>query len=513
MMPSRRRLLPLCSRLVSGRILHLLLALAGSIAHGDRRRCPGWSVVLAVFFPVVVNDAPVIIIFFLFFLFLLVLRFFLGVPASLVMDLVFVNRHPTLPAGTTMATMASNTIGKESDTQMRLFGGRLVMTMKRRKAPDGTAEPCSGVGCGDRLSSLPDELIGRILSFLPTLQAALTAQMSRRAWAHVSALNLSVRDCVRRGKGPRFCALATAALARFPTPGIPAISVEVHHHIYLVNECWAARPLDEFLASCCRRLRTLRLRRVRGHSVRRLALRTGVLEVLDLDTVDDLATLDVVAAKLRCLSVSSCFRLATDGDGGKVTVSAPRIEAVCWYRSYPEQLTFRDSGLAHVRRLASPLKILTFGRWDQFDAPYTTQLLRSCALAVDQLDMELVVPDEMALLNWLGDPAEARATCEDAALCSRALAEDPVGVRRRRHATPGLLPLANAELNEAPHRCEPLLPHRLCKLFIHATNSIDLHLGLYYYGKSAFEPGLLISGGRRGDGAAAARKAAAVEEE
>ncbi|XP_034600002.2 uncharacterized protein [Setaria viridis] len=174
-----------------------------------------------------------------------------------------------------------------------------------------------------------------------------------------------------------------------------------------------ARPLDEFLASCCPRLRTLRLRHVRGHSVRRLALRTGALEVLDLDTVDDLATLDVVAAKLRCLSVRSCFLLATDGDGGEVTVSTPRIEAVCWYRSYPEQLTFRDGSLAHVRRLAGPLKIPTFGRWDQFDAPYTTQLLRSCALAVDQLDMELVVPDEMALLNWLGDPAEARATCED----------------------------------------------------------------------------------------------------
>jgi len=364
--------------------------------------------------------------------------------------------------------------------------------MKKRKAPDGTAEPCSGVGGGDRLSCLPDELIGRILSFLPTPQAALTAQLSRRwrrAWAHVAALNLSVQDCVRSGKGPRFCALATAALARFPTPVIPAISVEVDHHIYLVDEWYGramaravgsvrvtslrglnflrlppcthaealdmtaprttltlpdpepeadlvfgrlaelslallqlggARPLDEFLASCCPRLRTLRLRRVRGHPVRRLALRTGTLEVLDLDTVDDLATLDVVAAKLRCLSVRSCFRLLPrdgdgDGDGRKVTVSAPRIEAICWYRSYPEQLTFRDGGLEHVRRLAGPLKLPTLGRRDQFDAPHTTQLLRSCALAVDRLDMELVVPDEMALLNWLGAPpaAEARATCED----------------------------------------------------------------------------------------------------
>lgn len=351
--------------------------------------------------------------------------------------------------------------------------------MKKRKAPDGTEEPCAGSSGGDRLSGLPDELIGLIISLLPTPQAALTAQLSRRwrrAWAHVAALNLSVRDCVRSGKGPRFCALATAALGRFPTPGIPAISVEVDHHVCLVDEWYGramaravgsvrveslrglsflrlppctraealhvtaprttlalpeadlafgrlaelslallqlggagARPLDEFLASCCPRLRTLRLRRVRGHPLRRLALRTGALEVLDLDTVDDLATLDVVAAKLRDLSVRSCFV----GSGGEVTVSAPRIEAVCWYRSYPEQLNFRDGGLAHVRRLAGPLKLPTLGRWDQLDAPHTTQLLRSCALAVARLDMELVVPDEMALLNWLGAP-EARATpCED----------------------------------------------------------------------------------------------------
>jgi hypothetical protein len=134
--------------------------------------------------------------------------------------------------------------------------------MKKRKALDGTAEPCSGVGGGDRLSGLPDELIGRILSFLPTPQAVLTAQLSRRwrrAWAHVAALNLSVRDFVRRAK---FFALATVALARFPTPGIPAISVEVDHHIYLVDEWYdraMARAVGSVRVASLRALSFLRL--------------------------------------------------------------------------------------------------------------------------------------------------------------------------------------------------------------------------------------------------------------
>ncbi|CAL5063315.1 unnamed protein product [Urochloa decumbens] len=346
--------------------------------------------------------------------------------------------------------------------------------MMKRKA-DGSPIP-SGT---DRLSSLPDDLIGRILSLLPTPQAVLASQLSRRwrrVWAHVGALNLSVRDCVRRGRGPRFRALAREALLRFPTAGIPSISVEVDHGSHLADGEWwyreamgravgsvrvasllalnglelppcaraealgvssprtvlelpvpgdgvaafarlgelslslvqVERRLDEFVTSCCPRLRALRLRSVRGAGVRRLALRTDALEVLDVSSVDDLTSLDVSAANLRCLSVRSCFRWSPAG-GGEVAASAPRIEVVRWHRSYPKQLAFRSGGLGNARRLGGPLKLPARGRRDQLDAPYTLQLLRACSLA-RHLDMELVVPDDMALLNWLGPE---RGACED----------------------------------------------------------------------------------------------------
>ncbi|RLN34318.1 hypothetical protein C2845_PM03G03530 [Panicum miliaceum] len=348
--------------------------------------------------------------------------------------------------------------------------------MKKRKA-DGSPGPCLAAG-RDRLGSLPDDLIGRILSLLPTRQAVLTSQLSRRwrrVWAHVTALNLSVRDCARRGRPPRFRALAREALLRFPTPGIPSVSVEINRSVYTADEWYrqameravgsvrvaspralnelelppcaraealavrsprtvltlpdpapdlpsfgrlaelnlslvqlgGARPLGEFLASCCPRLRMLRLCSVRGPALRRLALRTDALEVLDVSNVDDLTSLDVAATNLRCLSVRSCFRSPTGG-GGEVAVSAPRIEAVRWHRSYPEQLIFR-SDLASARRIGGPLKLPALGRRDQFDAPYTLQLLHACSLA-HHLDLELVMPDETTLLNWLGP---AQGACED----------------------------------------------------------------------------------------------------
>uniref|UniRef100_A0A0E0RJS0 F-box domain-containing protein n=1 Tax=Oryza rufipogon TaxID=4529 RepID=A0A0E0RJS0_ORYRU len=360
--------------------------------------------------------------------------------------------------------------------------------MKRKERSSELEVAVAGDDDDDRLSSLPDDVIGRILSFLPARQAARTTQLSRRwrrVWpAHVAALNLSVLDLPRRRRRcpgmiqREFAALAGEALLRFPTTGIPSISVEVDHYINVAADGWfgqameravgsvrvtwlrglvgwlplppcaraaamavaaprtvltlpgvddrqvfgrlselslslvrlgggGERPLDEFLSSCCPRLRRLRLRGVRGrHAVRRLALHTlDHLEVLDIDGVDDLEALDVSAPNLRCLNVRSCFR----GGGGDVAVTAPGIEAVVWHRSYPEHLAFR-SGLARVRRLAGPLKLAAVGRRDLFDAPYTTQLLRSCSLAVGHLDMELVMPEDMALANWLGGGGGA---CED----------------------------------------------------------------------------------------------------
>ncbi|KAK3132913.1 hypothetical protein QOZ80_6AG0529460 [Eleusine coracana subsp. coracana] len=347
-------------------------------------------------------------------------------------------------------------------------------TKKRRTTVMRTQDEELCSAAADRLSSLPDELIGRILSFLPTRQAVLTCQLSRRwrrVWASCAvALNLSVRDCVKRH---RFRPLAREALLRFPTPDIPSVSVEIDSHIHIVDEWWfdqameravgsvrfaslrpligmelprctraeslavrlpgtvlslppvvhfgfgrltelslskvrlgGTRHLDEFLSSCCPRLCRLRLCCVRGDPVRRLLLHTDALQVLHVNNVGDLTSLHVETANLRCLSVRSCFRRSppllfpTPTSTTKVTVSAPMIESLHWYRSYPKHLSFRAHHLKHARRL-SGLKLPALGRLDQFDVPYTLQLLGTCFLA-DHLDLELIMPDDMTLLNWLG---------------------------------------------------------------------------------------------------------------
>ncbi|CAI0375076.1 unnamed protein product [Linum tenue] len=66
------------------------------------------------------------------------------------------------------------------------------MESETRKTPL-IASPVPGIGAGDRLSSLPDEIIAHILSFLQTKYAVGTAVLSRRwknLWAKVSSLDL-----------------------------------------------------------------------------------------------------------------------------------------------------------------------------------------------------------------------------------------------------------------------------------------------------------------------------------
>ncbi|KAF7066708.1 hypothetical protein CFC21_072648 [Triticum aestivum] len=361
--------------------------------------------------------------------------------------------------------------------------------MKKRLA-NGSIK-CDSPGV-DRLSGLPDDVLGRILGFLPTPLAVRATQLSRRwrrLWpAHVLALNLSVQDCKNRGVGVRFPDLCARALARFPIFSIPSISLEfctrdqigvgkaqawyaeameraagsvsvtllrgaftlalprftqaealsltLTHRIDLelpaagddpvhfgrLTELVLATmqlpagspPLHEFLSSSCPRLRRLRLSCVRGgEAVRALVLRSDPLVELDLNNVDGMERLDVAAPNLQSLSVRSCFRFPRSNDvdeDTEVVVSAPRMDSVCWYRSYPKRLATPDGSLARVRRL-SGLKLATLGRSDMFDFPYTMQLLQACSLTTQHLELDLVLPDEMTLDNWLGP--EERGSCED----------------------------------------------------------------------------------------------------
>jgi hypothetical protein len=80
----------------------------------------------------------------------------------------------------------------------RSIDAKAAGMMKRKEISsdqsDVDPDEVVAVAGDDRLSSLPDDLICRILSFLPTREAALTSQLSRRwrrVWpADVAALNL-----------------------------------------------------------------------------------------------------------------------------------------------------------------------------------------------------------------------------------------------------------------------------------------------------------------------------------
>ncbi|KAL6656715.1 hypothetical protein ACP70R_004495 [Stipagrostis hirtigluma subsp. patula] len=98
---------------------------------------------------------------------------------------------------------------------------------KKSRAVAGAHDELPDGGGRDRLSDLPDGVLGHVLSFLPLPDAVRSSELSRRwrgAWTHATALNLSdgqLQD--------RFLCFAGAALARYGGTGgsIPALNVTI----------------------------------------------------------------------------------------------------------------------------------------------------------------------------------------------------------------------------------------------------------------------------------------------
>ncbi|CAD6269988.1 unnamed protein product [Miscanthus lutarioriparius] len=95
-------------------------------------------------------------------------------------------------------------------------------------------------------------------------------------------------------------------------------------------------------ASCCPRLRRLRLAHIAGLSALRCATpapAAATLEEVRLEHVRDMASLELDAPGLRALHVADCYRLASDDEA--VAISAPRLETLaCADMCRPERLRF-----------------------------------------------------------------------------------------------------------------------------------------------------------------------------
>ncbi|XP_073354759.1 2-methylpropanoate--CoA ligase CCL4-like [Aegilops tauschii subsp. strangulata] len=207
--------------------------------------------------------------------------------------------------------------------------------MKKRLA-NGTIK-CDSPGV-DRLGGLPDDVLGRILGFLPTPLAVRATQLSRRwrrLWpAHVFALNLSVQDCKNRGVGVRFPDLCARALARFPIFSIPSISLEFCTRDQIgvgKAKAWYAEAMERAAGS-------------------------------------------VSVTVLR----------------GAFPLALPRF-------TQAEALSLT---LTHRIDLELP-------------AAGDDPLLQACSLTTEHLELDLVLPDEMTLDNWLGPEERGSPACED----------------------------------------------------------------------------------------------------
>ena len=78
--------------------------------------------------------------------------------------------------------------------------------MEMEAAPAPKRASAGGGSAPDRLSALPDELLHRVLSFLPSRQAVKTTVLSKRwidLWRSMPAINLNIKEfkCVSLAPG------------------------------------------------------------------------------------------------------------------------------------------------------------------------------------------------------------------------------------------------------------------------------------------------------------------------
>nr|XP_051208200.1 putative F-box/FBD/LRR-repeat protein At4g03220 [Lolium perenne] len=321
----------------------------------------------------------------------------------------------------------------------------------------------------DRISSLSNDLLGHILSFVPALEAVRSSALSRRwrrAWTHTPDLKISDElhqerflDFARAllaqyGEAPDIPSLnvaigcqsnlgpATAAWLRDAMPSVVGsicvemdrysleqlvlpsslqakamalnLSANFYHKPLLIfpehpepaafsrlaelslsNVKLQMHGCGEFLSSCFPQLRKLHLRSVYNmgkQGLWPLILHMDMLEELKVDDVYQLTLLQVVAAKLRLLTVVHCFRsLAALTTDTLVNISAPRLEVISWSGRFPKQLNFLTD-VRCVRRLSGLLVYWPSISRIDFSLPDVVKFLETCSGA-DWLDVCVDIPD------------------------------------------------------------------------------------------------------------------------
>ncbi|CAM0954643.1 unnamed protein product [Alopecurus aequalis] len=182
----------------------------------------------------------------------------------------------------------------------------------------------------------------------------------------------------------------------FPQPAKPGAFNRLSQ-LSLSNVKIQIHGFGEFLSSTFPELRKLRLNNVHNmttgdQGLWPLVLHTDMLDELEV-CVYQLLLLDVVAAKLRLLTVSHSFESLTSLMTAHtvVTISARRLEAVSWSGRFPKQMTFLTDARS-VRRLAClPVYWPSITRIE-YSLPDVVQFLETFS-AAHQLDVCLDIPE------------------------------------------------------------------------------------------------------------------------
>ncbi|BAT02019.1 Os07g0547100 [Oryza sativa Japonica Group] len=199
---------------------------------------------------------------------------------------------------------------------------------KKASLSGGSVGAGAGGGRGyyggpDRISSLPDELLHHVLSFVTTPEAVRTSALSRRwvgVWKRVPRLHLLEEEATSAGHIPdHFDGILRryAADLRFSDAG---------------------EGISGVVSRRCPSLECLELEHIDGMEA--LTLRSDSLLSLRLAYVP-LRRLDVAAGNMRKMRVKYCFdgtsRCPWTG-GAAMRLAAPALEELGWEDAYPDKV-------------------------------------------------------------------------------------------------------------------------------------------------------------------------------
>ncbi|GFQ03735.1 F-box/FBD/LRR-repeat protein at3g52680 [Phtheirospermum japonicum] len=293
-------------------------------------------------------------------------------------------------------------------------------TIKRQKLSDGKQEV-------DRLSALPDDLVCRILSFLPTyisVSTSVLAQRWRLVWAHVPVLDFDSEDhniinrVMMRHKAQRLntCTLFIDDCNNFELESwittlidrnVRQLNILLDHHLMLPRCLFTCKTLVDLALTCCAnipmawaiylpaltKLRLDKVKYVSDESLPRLLSCCPVLEELNIwrEDEDNMFCCYIPSPTLNTLTLDHMAIEYYDEKGYQLKLHTPALRYLRLHDSLSENPT--AGALASLTEAFVTFNSTVTLAYSRSVLEFVSRLYNVKCLYITSFGLEVCVPD------------------------------------------------------------------------------------------------------------------------